>query len=76
MAASKHWLDVVLVLGRRLKHRPIKKAQEEYPGMVHFLRIEKAEDLDADLAGWLQEAYDHRTQKDWGEDEEQPGTPL
>ena len=70
VAVSKNWLDVVFVLGRRLKHRRIKKAQEEYPGIVHFLRIEKAEDLDADLAGWLQEAYDHRKQKDQGKDEE------
>ncbi len=67
VAVSKNWLDVVFVLGRRLKHRRIKKAQEEYPGIVHFLRIEKADELDADLAGWLQEAYDHRKQKDEGE---------
>jgi hypothetical protein len=53
-------------LGRRLKHRRIKKAQEEYPGIVHFLRIEKADDLDENLAGWLQEAYDHRKKKDEG----------
>ena len=70
VAVSKNWLDVVFVLGRRLKHRRIKKTQEEYPGIVHFLRIEKAEDLDDDLAGWLQEAYDHRKQKDQGESEE------
>jgi Domain of unknown function (DUF5655) len=70
VAVSKNWLDVVFVLGRHLKHRRIKKAQEEYPGVVHFLRIEKAEDLDDDLTGWLQEAYDHRKQKDQGEDEE------
>jgi hypothetical protein len=64
VAINKNWLDVVVVLGRRLKHRRIKKAQEEYPGIVHFLRIEKAEDLDDNLLGWLQEAYDHRKQKD------------
>src|SRR5262249_42338262 len=57
VAVSKNWLDVVFVLARRLKHRRIKKAQEEYPGIVHFLRIERAEDLDDDLVGWLQEAY-------------------
>jgi hypothetical protein len=71
VAVSKNWLDVVFVLGRRLKHRRIKKAQEEYPGIVHFLRVEKEEDLDADLASWLQEAYDHRKQKDQGQDEEE-----
>jgi hypothetical protein len=70
VAVSKNWLDVVFVLGRRLKHRRLKKAQEEYPGVVHFLRIEKEEDLDADLTSWLQEAYDHRKRKDQGEDEE------
>jgi hypothetical protein len=70
VAVGKNWLDVVFVLGRRLKHRRIKKAQEEYPGIVHFLRVEKEEDLDADLASWLQEAYDHRKQKDQGQDDE------
>jgi uncharacterized protein DUF5655 len=75
VAVSKNWLDVVFVLGRRLKHRRIKKAQEEYPGVVHFLRIERIEDLDGDLARWLQEAYDHRKQKDRGEDGEKPGAP-
>jgi hypothetical protein len=71
VAVSKNWLDVVFVLGRRLKHRRIKKAQEEYPGIVHFLRIENEADLDADLTDWLQEAYDHRKQKDQGPDEEE-----
>lgn len=70
VAVSKNWLDVVFVLGRRLKHRRIKKAQEEYPGIVHFMRVEKEEDLDDALAGWLQEAYDHRKQKDQDEDDE------
>jgi hypothetical protein len=67
VAVANHWLDLVLVLGRRLRHRRIKKAQEEYPGIVHFLRIEKEEDLDDELASWLQEAYDHRKRKDQGE---------
>ena len=71
VAVSKGWLDVVFVLGRLLKHRRIKKAQDEYPGIVHFLRVEKEEDLDADLTSWLQEAYDHRKQKDQGQDEEE-----
>jgi hypothetical protein len=47
-----------------LKNRRIKKAQEEYPGVVHCLRIERAEDLDDDLAIWLQEAFDYCKQKD------------
>jgi hypothetical protein len=64
VAISKNWLDVVFVLGRHVKHRRIKKAQKEYPGIVHFLRIEKSEHLNADLAGWLQEAYDYRKQED------------
>jgi Domain of unknown function (DUF5655) len=76
VAVSKNWLDFVFVLGRRLKHRRIKKAQEEYPGIVHVLRIEKMEDLDDDLTGWLQEAYDYRKQKDEGQVEEQPNTSL
>jgi hypothetical protein len=68
VAVTKNWLDVVFVLGRRLKHRRIKKAQEEYPGIVHFLRIYKIEDLDDDLTTWLQEAYNHRQRKDQGGD--------
>jgi hypothetical protein len=70
VAVTKQWLDLVFVLGHRLKSRRIKKAQEEYPGIVHFLRIEKIGDLDGDLAHWLQEAYDHRKQKDEGEVEQ------
>ena len=70
VAVSKNWLDVLFVLGRRLKHRRIKKAQEEYPGIVHFLRIEMEDDLDADLTSWLQEAYDHCKQKDHREDDD------
>jgi hypothetical protein len=70
VAVASNWLDVVFVLGRRLKHRRIKKAQQEYPGIVHFLRIEKTEDLDDHLARWLQEAYDHRQHKDQGEVDE------
>jgi hypothetical protein len=67
VAISKNWLDVLFVLGRRVKHRRIKKAQQEYPGIVHFLRIETAEDLDDDLVGWLQEAHDHCKHKYRGE---------
>jgi hypothetical protein len=70
VAVTKNWLDVVFILGRRLKHRRIKKAQEEYPGIVHFLRVESAKDVDDNLAGWLQEAYDHRIQKDQKEGKE------
>jgi hypothetical protein len=48
-----------------------KKVQEEYPGIVHCLRVKKEEDLDADLASWLQEAYDHHKRQDQGQDEEE-----
>lgn len=68
VAVSKNWLDVVFVLGRRLKHRRIKKAQEEYPGIGHFLRIENEDDLDGDLTSWLQEAHDHCKRKDKGQE--------
>ena len=47
-----------------MKSRRIKKAQEEYPGIVHCLRIERIKDLDDDLASWLQEAFDYGKQKD------------
>jgi hypothetical protein len=66
VAVSKNWLDVAFVLGRRLPHRRIRKSQAEYPGIVHILRIEKADELDDDLAAWLQEAHDHRRKKDHG----------
>lgn len=64
VGVTRNWLDLVLVLGRRVPSRRIKKSQAEYPGIVHFLRIETADDLDDELAGWLQEAYDHRKEKD------------
>ncbi len=70
VAVTRNGLELIFVLGRRLKHRRSKKAQEEYPGIVHFLRIENAEELDDDLASWLQEAYDHGQRKDRGEEEE------
>lgn len=60
----KKWLDVVLILDRRLKNSRIRKVQVEYPGTVHFVRIENANDIDADLTIWLQDAYDHRSRKD------------
>ena len=62
----KNWLDIIIILGRRLQSHRIKKAQEEYPAIVHWLRIERIEDLDDDLADWLQEAFDYRKQKDEG----------
>jgi hypothetical protein len=64
VAVARNWLDVVFVLDRRLKHSRIKKAQKEYPGIVHCLRVDKAADLVGELAGWLQEAYEHRLRKD------------
>jgi len=64
---TRNWLDVVFVLGRRLQSRRIKRALAEYPGIVHHLRIERIEDLDEELANWLQEAFDHCTQKNWRE---------
>ena len=67
VAVTNRWLDVALVLGRRLKSRRVKKCQEEYPGIVHSLRIENARDLDKDLASWLQEAHDYRKLKDHGD---------
>jgi hypothetical protein len=56
-----------LRVGPKIESRRIKKAQEEYPGMVHFLRIERIEDLDDDLANWLPEAFDYRKKKDEGD---------
>jgi hypothetical protein len=69
VAVTRNWLELVFVLGRRLSSRRIKRAQEEYPGIVHFLRIEDVEDLDDEVAKWLQEAYAHRMQKDQGQGE-------
>jgi hypothetical protein len=64
VAVTREGLDVVFVLGRWLRSRRIRKAQEEYPGIVHFLRVKKSAELDRELAGWLQEAYHHRKRKD------------
>ena len=66
VSVARNWLDLVVVLGRRLNHRRIQKAHREYPGIVHFLRIESAGELDDELAEWLQEAYDYRRQRDQG----------
>lgn len=63
---NKKWLDLVFVLDRRLKHRRIKKSQAEYPGIVHFLRIETQDEFDEELASWIREAFEHRLRKDQG----------
>jgi len=73
VAVARDRLDLLFVLGRRLTSRRIKKAQREYPGVVHFVRIERPDDLDDDLDGWLQEAYDHRKREDGGTDSEGTG---
>jgi hypothetical protein len=64
VAVKKNGLELAFVLDRYVKHRRIHKALKEYPGIVHLLRIEKAADLDDDLADWLQESYDYRQRKD------------
>ena len=44
-------------LGRELRHPRIFAASEPYPGRwTHHTRIERVEDIDAELLGWLDEA--------------------
>ena len=51
-------------LGRRLSSPRVAQAVEPYPGRwTHHVSISTEEELDAELLGWLREAWDFARQK-------------
>jgi hypothetical protein len=56
---AARWLDIGFWLPRRVESLRFRKVETIYPNAhVHFLRITDASELDAEVAGWLSEAYD------------------
>lgn len=54
----RHWLDGHVVLARRLDSPRFKKVYEVSPrNQVHEFRLRSAREVDAEVAGWLREAY-------------------
>jgi hypothetical protein len=52
------WLDVEFLLPRRLDDARIRRVETLYPNVhVHRIRVTGPEQLDAELATWLGEAY-------------------
>ena len=57
-AARRHWLDGHLVLARRLDHPRFRKVEVYSPrNVLHAFRLTGPDDVDAELCGWLAEAY-------------------
>ena len=56
---SARWLDVGFWLSRRVESPRFRKVETIYPNAhVHFMRITDESELDAEVAGWLAEAYE------------------
>ena len=52
------WLDVGFWLPRRLDSKRFRRVETLYPhAHVHSLRIKQPDELDAQLAKWIKEAY-------------------
>ena len=55
---SDHGLDAHVVLIRRLEHPRFRRIESLLPqSHVHHFRIQTLDELDADVAAWLAEAY-------------------
>ena len=54
----RHWLDGHVVLARRLEHPRFRRI-EEYSArnVLHAFRLAGPDDVDADVCGWLAEAW-------------------
>jgi uncharacterized C2H2 Zn-finger protein len=58
-APRSNWLDVGFWLTRRIESPRLRRVETLLPNAhLHWLRVANASDLDAELAGWLREAYD------------------
>ena len=58
-APTARWLDVGFWLPRRVESPRFRRVETNDPNAhVHFLRITDGRQLDAELAGWLAEAYE------------------
>lgn len=52
------WLEIGFWLPRRIEHPRVLRIEALYPNAhVHRIRITEPEQLDAQVAAWIQEAY-------------------
>lgn len=57
-AARRHWLDGHVVLARRVEHPRFRRIEEYSPrNVLHAFRLLGPDDVDAEVRGWLAEAY-------------------
>ena len=55
----EHYITVTLGLNRRLDSPRVDASSEPYPGRwTHHVAVTAEEELDAELLGWLREAWD------------------
>lgn len=60
----QRWVDGHVVLARRVEHPRFRIVQTFSPrNHLHSFRLERAEDLDDTVVGWLREAYDVGAQR-------------
>jgi hypothetical protein len=58
VTARRHWLDGHVIFARRLEHPRFRRVETYSPrNHLHAFRIERPEDVDAELVAWLREAY-------------------
>ena len=58
VTTRRRWLDGHVVLARRLDHPRFRKIEVLSPrNVVHHFRLERVEEVDADFAAWMREAY-------------------
>ncbi|MBI2924131.1 MAG: hypothetical protein HYY24_00305 [Verrucomicrobia bacterium] len=70
VALKKEWLEVEIVLPRRLAHPRFTKAVSlSARNHVHVFRVRSAADIDEEVRGWLAEAYRAGRKEDSASDE-------
>jgi hypothetical protein len=59
VAPRRHWLDGHLVLARRIDSPRFRRVETYSPrNVLHAFRLTGPDEVDAELAGWLAEAYE------------------
>lgn len=62
---GKRAIHVHFVLPRRIESPRFRRIEEVGSVFVHHLRIERASDLDGELAGWLRASYEEYGERRW-----------
>jgi Bacteriocin-protection, YdeI or OmpD-Associated/Domain of unknown function (DUF1905)/Domain of unknown function (DUF5655) len=62
---KKEWLEVGFWLRKRVERPRFRRVETIYPNAhVHVLRVRSPEELDGEIAGWIEEAYAVGCQQD------------